>query len=277
MKERSLLSLSLLSRYHRVYQCEPESGTINQISEYEIPSSRHSLAHLACDQQSSVFLAYQYPAVSLDLWHISPMATWALIKRWTPRELFPPSPDDDDDDEESGVCGIASMRYANETLHILARHERQWCLHLFTVLNDEKHQPRLLLQRRIDIDPVHLRLAGENFQMEILPEQQGWLFAIRRPFLIHLDANGKDGQFSLLDCFISLRFRSSASDLGHLETGNGLHRQCLHHGRTGQTAREQQISRRQRLELHSILQTVNKSRLSSCCCCCSSDSLLFVL
>ena len=188
-----------------MYQCEPESGTINQISEYEIPSSRHSLAHLACDQQSSVFLAYQYPAVSLDLWHISPMATWSLIKRWTPREFFPPpslsyEDDDDDDEQESGVCGIASMRYANDRLHILARHERHWCLHLFRVVTNDKHQPRLVAQRRIDLDLVHLRLSGENFQMEVLPGEQGWLFAIRRPYLIHLDANGKDGEISSSFC-----------------------------------------------------------------------------
>ena len=88
----------LFKSYHRVYQCEPESGTINQISEYEIPSSRHTLAHIACDQQSYVFLAYEYPAASLDLWYISTMATWSLLKRWTPKELFPPLKYDDDDD-----------------------------------------------------------------------------------------------------------------------------------------------------------------------------------
>jgi hypothetical protein len=90
----------LFYSYHRVYQCEPESGTINQISEYEIPSSRHSLAHIACDQQSYVFLAYEYPSASLDLWYISSMATWSLLKRWTPRELFPPPKYDEEDDHD---------------------------------------------------------------------------------------------------------------------------------------------------------------------------------
>ncbi|UJR24831.1 hypothetical protein I4U23_006203 [Adineta vaga] len=190
-------------KYHRVYQCEPESGAINQISEYEIPSLRHSLAHIACDQQSYVFLAYEYPSPSLDLWFISTMATWSLLKRWTPRELFPPPRynDEDEDEEkceqESGVCGIASMRYANGLLHFLARHERHWSLHLFSVVINEKQQ-KLLPQRRIDIDLTHLRFAGENFQMEVLPGEQGWLFAIRRPYLIHLNYNGKDAQKLLL-------------------------------------------------------------------------------
>lgn len=191
-------------RRHRVYQCEPESGAINQISEYEIPSTRHSLGHIACDQRSFVFLAYEYPSASLDVWFISAMATWSLLKRWTPRELFPPprytdeddEDDDDDNQEESGVCGIASMRFANGVLHFLARHERHWSLHLFAVSITEKHQ-RLLPQRRIDIDPAHLRFGGENFQMEVLPGEQGWLFAIRRPHLIHLDHNGKDGRSEL--------------------------------------------------------------------------------
>jgi hypothetical protein len=185
-----------LKSYHRVYQCEPESGTINQISEYEIPSSRHTLAHIACDQQSYVFLCYEYPAASLDFWYISTMATWSLLKRWTPKELFPPMKYDDEDEnneQESGVCGVASMRYANGTLHFLARHERHWCLHLFSIVINEKYQ-KLIPQRRIDIDLTHLRFAGENFQMEILPGEQGWLFAIRRAYLIHLDYNGKDGR-----------------------------------------------------------------------------------
>ncbi|CAF1411238.1 unnamed protein product, partial [Adineta steineri] len=90
------LQVFLFITYHRVYQCEPESGTINQINEYEIPSSRHTLAHIACDQQSYVFLAYEYPSVSLDVWYISTMATWSLLKRWTPTELFPPPKYDDD-------------------------------------------------------------------------------------------------------------------------------------------------------------------------------------
>lgn len=84
------------------------------------------------------------------------------------------------------------MRYANDTLHFLARHERHWCLHLFSLNINEKY-PKLIPQRRIDIDLVHLRFAGENFQMEVLPGEQGWLFAIRRPYLIHLNYNGKDG------------------------------------------------------------------------------------
>ncbi|CAF1257643.1 unnamed protein product [Adineta ricciae] len=199
------LQVFLFITNQRVYQCEPESGAINPISEYEIPSSRHSLAHIACDQRAYVFLAYEYPAPSLDLWFISTMATWSLMKRWTPRELFPPPRYNDDDEEEddeddtdekkceqqSGICGIASMRYANGILHFLARHERHWSLHLFTVVINEKQQ-KLLPQRRIDIDLTHLRFAGENFQMEVLPGEQGWLFAIRRPYLIHLHYNGKD-------------------------------------------------------------------------------------
>ncbi len=28
------------------------------------------------------------------------MATWALLKRWTPRELFPPSKYNDEDEQE---------------------------------------------------------------------------------------------------------------------------------------------------------------------------------
>lgn len=179
-----------------MYQCEPESGTINQINEYQMPSSRHTLSHITSDQQSYVFVTYEYPAVSLDLWYISTMATWSLLKRWTPGELFP-SPnhnddDDDDDEQESGVCGIASMRYVNGTLHFLARHERHWCLHLFSVVIDEKGQ-KLIPQRRIDVDVAYLRFGGENYQMEVLPNEQGWLFAIRRPYLIHLHHNGKDG------------------------------------------------------------------------------------
>ncbi|CAF3341926.1 unnamed protein product [Rotaria sp. Silwood1] len=201
------LQVFLFITYHRVYQCEPESGAINQISEYEIPSSRHCLAHIACDQQSYVFLAYEYPAATLDLWFISTMATWSLLKRWKPRELFPPPIYNDVDndeqdqqenyDQESGVCGIASMRYGNGILHFLARHERHWCLHLFSININEKYQ-KLIPQRRIDIDLSHLRFAGENFQMEILPGEQGWLFAIRRPYLIHLNYNGKDAQKLLL-------------------------------------------------------------------------------
>ncbi|CAF1494557.1 unnamed protein product [Rotaria magnacalcarata] len=199
------LQVFLFITFHRIYQCEPESGTINQINEYEVPSSRHSLAHIACDQQSYVFLAYEYPAASLDLWYISTMATWSLLKRWAPRELFPPVQYDDEDeedhrehyDQESGVCGIASMRYTNGTLHFLARHERHWCLHLFTLNINEKYQ-KLIPQRRIDIDLAHLRFAGENFQMEVLPGEQGWLFAIRRSYLVHLSYNGKDAQKLLL-------------------------------------------------------------------------------
>jgi len=85
------------------------------------------------------------------------------------------------------------MRYANGILHFLARHERHWCLHLFSIVINEKYQ-KLIPQRRIDIDLTHLRFAGENFQMEILPGEQGWLFAIRRSYLIHLNYNGKDGK-----------------------------------------------------------------------------------
>ncbi len=40
-----------LNRYHRVHQCESESGTINQINEYEISSSQHSLARIAGDKK----------------------------------------------------------------------------------------------------------------------------------------------------------------------------------------------------------------------------------
>jgi hypothetical protein len=97
------------------------------------------------------------------------------------------------------------MRYANGTLHFLARHERHWCLHLFSIVINEKYQ-KLIPQRRIDIDLTHLRFAGENFQMEILPGEQGWLFAIRRSYLIHLDYNGKDGQFYFRKKFIFIFF-----------------------------------------------------------------------
>ena len=110
-----VLALSISISYHRVYQCEPESGTINPISEYDIPSARHTLAHIACDHQSWIFLAYEYPAVSLDLWHISTMATWSLLKRWTPKEFFPPSSlaDDDDDDDSNQVrSGLSCRRYS---------------------------------------------------------------------------------------------------------------------------------------------------------------------
>lgn len=92
------------------------------------------------------------------------------------------------------------MRYANETLHFLARHERHWCLHLFSIVINEKYQ-KLIPQRRIDIDLSLLRFAGENFQMEILPGEQGWLFAIRRSHLIHLDFNGKDGKNNYIFLF----------------------------------------------------------------------------
>lgn len=85
------------------------------------------------------------------------------------------------------------MRYANSKLHILARHERHWCVHLFAIVVNEKCQ-ELIAQRRIDIDVTLLRFAGENFQMEILPDEQGWLFAIRRSYLIHLHFNGKDAE-----------------------------------------------------------------------------------
>ena len=85
------------------------------------------------------------------------------------------------------------MRYANGTLHFLARHEQHWCLHLFSININEKHR-KLIPQRRIDIDLAHLRFSGENFQMEILPGEQGWLFAIRRAYLLHLNYNGKDGK-----------------------------------------------------------------------------------
>lgn len=84
------------------------------------------------------------------------------------------------------------MRYSNGTLHFLARHEHHWSLHIFSFSMIE-NSPQLLSQRRIDVDVNHLRYSGENFQMEILPADQGWLFAIRRPYLIYLDANGKDG------------------------------------------------------------------------------------
>ena len=95
-------------------------------------------------------------------------------------------------EQNSDICRIGSMRYANETLHVLARHEYQWCLHLFTLNINEKHRI-LVPQRRIDIDLAHLRYSGENFQMEILPGEQGWLFAVRRAYLLHLNYNGKDG------------------------------------------------------------------------------------
>jgi len=32
------------------------------------------------------------------------MATWSLLKRWTPRELFPPPKYDDEDEDEQNVC-----------------------------------------------------------------------------------------------------------------------------------------------------------------------------
>jgi hypothetical protein len=39
------------------------------------------------------------------------MATWSLLKRWTPRELFPPPKYDDDeeeeDDDEEKVCSCS--------------------------------------------------------------------------------------------------------------------------------------------------------------------------
>ena len=89
------------------------------------------------------------------------------------------------------------MRYCDGKLHFLARHEQHWCLHLFTVISDEKY-PRIIAQRRIEIDLVHLRLSGGNFQMEVLPGEQGWLFAIRRPYLIYLNYNGKDGKISVI-------------------------------------------------------------------------------
>ena len=42
---------------------------------------------------------------------------------------------------------------------------------------NEEHQ-KLIPQRRIDIDLAHLRFGEENFLMEVLPGEQGWLFAI---------------------------------------------------------------------------------------------------
>ena len=208
-----------------------------------MPSSRHTLSHIGSDQKSYVFVTYEYPAVSLDLWCISTMATWSLLKRWTPKEFFPPVNHNDDDDDqdgdeeenehESGVRGIASMRYANGTLHFLARHERHWCLHLFSVMISEKHQ-KLIPQRRIDIDLAHLRFGGENFQMEVLPGEQGWLFAIRRPYLIHLHHNGKDGR-TLLDSIVRndlmliFSFSTKTSFIHH-ETMCRFDLECLHHG-----------------------------------------------
>ena len=108
-------------RNQRVYQCEPESGAINPISEYEIPSSRHSLAHIACDQRSYVFLAYEYPAPSLDLWFISTMATWSLMKRWTPRELFPPPRYNDDDDEDEDEDDIDEKKVGDDHFFYLSK------------------------------------------------------------------------------------------------------------------------------------------------------------
>lgn len=194
------LQIFLFITYHRLYQCEPESGTIRQLIDYEIPSSRHSLAHLTTDHHSFLFLVYQYPTVCLDLWKISSIhQNCSLIKRWSSKELFPRANlhddddiDDDLDEDMSSVCGISSMRFANSSLHFLARHERHWSLHLFSFSLNKDKNPILIPQRRIDIDSIHLRCSGENFQMEILPGDQGWLFAIRRPYLIHLDSNGKN-------------------------------------------------------------------------------------
>ena len=124
------------------------------------------------------------------------------------------------------------MRYANGILHFLARHERHWSLHLFTVVINEKLQ-KLIPQRRIDIDLTHLRFAGENFQMEVLPGEQGWLFAIRRPYLIHLHYNGKDGKrFTQLDK-LHLLFRvhcSSKIIITYDETLCGFDLSCLYYG-----------------------------------------------
>ena len=216
-------------RYHRLYQCEPESGTIRQLTDYEIPSSRHSLAHITSDHRSFLFLVYQYPTVCLDLWRISAnRQNCSVVKRWSSKELFPraDSHDDDDDDEDedeetSSVCGISSMRYANGTLHFLARHERHWSLHLFAFSVNKENVPLLTPQRRIDIDSTHLRCSGENFQMEILPADQGWLFAIRRPYLIHLDSNGKTGKHLVVFVFVfvsivALFTHSNFSSSNHL-------------------------------------------------------------
>jgi hypothetical protein len=93
----------------------------------------------------------------------------------------------------SDVSGIGSMRYANETLHCLVRHERHWRVHVFSLMNGDT-TPQLIPQRRIDVELVHLRFAGENFQMEVLPDEQGWLVAIQRSYLVHLDYDGKNGQ-----------------------------------------------------------------------------------
>lgn len=188
------LQLFLFITSHRVYQCEPEGGRINQINEYEIPSSRHSLSQITSDQQSYVFLAYEYPSVSVDLWLISSMSTWSLLKRWSSNQLFSFENNFSTQDENlSTICGIGSMRYANQKLHLLVRHERHWCVHLFSIVINQQNQ-QLIPQRCIDIDLIHLRFAGENFQMEILPGEQGWLFAIRRSYLIHLHFNGKDAE-----------------------------------------------------------------------------------
>jgi hypothetical protein len=32
------------------------------------------------------------------------MATWSLLKRWKPKELFPPAKYNDDDDDDENVC-----------------------------------------------------------------------------------------------------------------------------------------------------------------------------
>ena len=111
LKKNLLLCCFIVNRYYRVYQCEPESGSIHQINEYEIPSPRHSLTQIACDDQSSIFLAYQYPTAILDLWKISSLSTWSLIKRWKTYELFYRTFSEYGDDYPENVCKYICTDY----------------------------------------------------------------------------------------------------------------------------------------------------------------------
>ncbi len=62
-----------------------------------------------------------------------------------------------------------------------------------------KGYQNLIPQCRIDISLDYLRFADENFQMEILPNEQGWLLAVRQEYFIHLAFNGKDGMLYLFN------------------------------------------------------------------------------
>ena len=130
------------------------------------------------------------------------------------------------------------MRYLNGTLHLLTRHERHWCLYIVSVVIHREYQ-NLILQRRIDISLEHLRFAGENFQMEILPNEQGWLLAVRRGYLIHLAWDGKHGmmfRFSRIDSKSHFIFCLAKKVLlpSSRNSADSIYNICIMHGEVNQ-------------------------------------------